>query len=104
MPDTEMSPEEITEMFGGEVAPIKVDHDEIEVILALQDIRGQLLAFVETENSSNPQPLLLLAKRLNITPLTVSRFLNGGGDMKISTMVLYARALGCTWNFTLKAA
>ena len=98
MSEIDMSQNEIPEIFGGEAQPIKVDAQELEVSLALQSIRVQLLEVAEKAKVGTVQ----LAGRLGIAPSAVSRFLGGEGDMKVSTAVLYARALGHRWELFLK--
>jgi hypothetical protein len=97
MSDIEMSPAELAEMFGGEVQPVEVDAQEVEVGLALQSIRGQITDAAERAKVGTVK----LAERLGIAPSAVSRYLGGEGDMKVSTAVLYARALGHRWHFSL---
>jgi plasmid maintenance system antidote protein VapI len=97
MPDIDLSKAEIAEMFGGEAGAVELDADEIEVSLALQAIRDQLLAVAEKARVGVTQ----LANRLHISPSAVSRLLGGESDMRVSTAVLYARALGCRWDFRL---
>ena len=96
--ETDLSQAEITEMFGGEAGPVEVNVDEIEVSLALQALRAQLLEAAEKTHVGVNQ----LSRRLRISPSAVSRFLGGEGDMKVSTVVLYARALGQRWEMFLK--
>ena len=60
---------EITEMFGGEAGPVEVNVDEIEVSLALQALRAQLLEAAEKTHVGVNQ----LSRRLRISPSAVSR-------------------------------
>ena len=92
-----LSSEEIQDLFGGEATPIKVDPDEMAVSLVLRSIRNQLADCAEATNVGVNQ----LARRLDVSPSSVSRFLNGEGDLRVSTAVLYARALGRAWNIAL---
>jgi hypothetical protein len=99
MSDTGMSQTEIMEVFGGEVQPVQVDSQELEVNLTLEHIRSQLVECMEKSNVGTVQ----LANRLHVHPSAVSRFLGGGGDMKVSTAVQYGRALGQTCAVTYTA-
>ena len=98
MSDTKMSQAEITEIFGGEVQPIEVDPQELEVGLALEHVRSQVVECMQRYDVGTVQ----LADRLHVHPSSVSRFLGSGGDMKVSTAVQYGRALGqtCTITYT----
>ncbi len=89
---------ETAELFGGEVTPIQPDQDELEVQIALRTIRDHLMATAERDKVGVNQ----LARRLSISPSAVSRFLGGDGDVRLSTAVLYARALGCRWDLHLR--
>jgi transcriptional regulator with XRE-family HTH domain len=97
MSDTDLSHAELTEMFGGQAGAIQTDADELEVSLALQSIRAQLIEAAEKSDVGISQ----LARRLHIAPSAVSRYLGGENDMKVSTAVLYARALGYRFESTL---
>jgi transcriptional regulator with XRE-family HTH domain len=84
-------------LFGGVAPNIESNNDEREVQLALRTVRDCLLETAERDNVGVNQ----LAKRLDISPSSVSRFFSSEGDIRVSTAVLYARALGCLWNFSL---
>jgi transcriptional regulator with XRE-family HTH domain len=97
MPDIELSEAEIAAMFGGEAGPIEIDPDEMAVALALRTLRDRLMEAAKADGVGVNQ----LAARLHISPSAVSRLLGGEGDMRVSTAVLYARALGRAWDFVL---
>lgn len=97
MPSTELSPAEVIEIFGGEVGTVETNADETEVSLALNTIRDHLIAAAKEDGVGVNQ----LAHRLDISPSSVSRFLGGDGDVRVSTVVLYGRALGRKWDFSL---
>jgi transcriptional regulator with XRE-family HTH domain len=97
MPETELSPDDVAEIFGGEVGTVETDADEIEVSLAVNTIRDHLKAAAKEDGVGINQ----LAHRLDISPSSVSRFLGGEGDVRVSTVVLYGRALGRKWDFSL---
>lgn len=97
MADIDLTLDEIAEMFGGEAGDITPDAEELEVTLALQSIRSQLIELAERQKVNGSR----LARRLHISPAAVSRTLGGESDMKVSTAVLYARALGHRWDITL---
>jgi hypothetical protein len=97
MPETELSPDDVAEIFGGQVGSVEIDADEQEVSLALNTIRDHLKAAAKEDGVGINQ----LAHRLDISPPSVSRFLGGEGDVRVSTVVLYGRALGRKWDFSL---
>jgi transcriptional regulator with XRE-family HTH domain len=88
---------EIAELFGGHARVIEPDNDELEIQIALRTIRDHLLSAAEHDKVGVNQ----LAGRLHISPSAVSRLLGGDSDMRVSTAVLYARALGRRWDFVL---
>ena len=88
---------ELKELFGAPARSIEPDNDQLEVQLALRTIRDYLMAAAELDDVEVNQ----LARRLCISPSSVSRFLGGEGDFHVSTMVLYTRALGRGWIFDL---
>ncbi len=98
MPDLDLTEAEIAEMFGGEAQPIETDPDEMAVATILARIRVLLHKAAEDGDVRVNQ----LAKRLNVSPSVVSRLLRSEGDMKVSTAVLWARALGKVWSFALE--
>jgi transcriptional regulator with XRE-family HTH domain len=89
---------ELAEIFGEKSEPIEVDQDELAVTLTLRDIRGQIIDAAREDAVGINQ----LARRLNVAPSSVSRALSDGGDMRVSTAVLYGRALGRSWDFRLR--
>lgn len=88
---------ETAELFGGEATAIQPNHAELEVQLALRTIRDHLSTAAEHDKVGVNQ----LARRLGISPSSVSRLLARDGDIRVSTAVLYARALGRRWEFAL---
>ena len=98
MADDEPTEAEIAELFGGRARDIQPNNDELETHLALRTIRDSLLVAAEEEKVGVNQ----LAGRLHISPSAVSRTLGGDHDMRVSTAVLYARALGRRWDFVLR--
>jgi hypothetical protein len=97
MTDNEPTEVEIADLFGGRARPIGPDNDELAVQLALRTIRDQLMVAAGHDKVGVTQ----LAGRLDISPSAVSRMLGGDNDMKVSTAVLYGRALGRRWDFAL---
>jgi len=97
MGDSELSQAEIADMFGGEAGPVVIDADEIEVSLALRTICDQLLEAAEKAGVDVNE----IARRLRVSPSTANRLLGGENDMRLSATVLYARSLGCKWDFVL---
>lgn len=97
MTDLDLSDAEIAEMFGGQAQAIETDPDEMAVAAALMRMRGLLREAAENDDVRVGQ----LADRLNVSPSVVSRMLRSEGDMKVSTAVLWARALGKVWHLTL---
>ena len=88
---------ETARLFGGQVVEIHPEDDLLEVQLALRTIRDHLLSVAERDGVGVNQ----LARRLDISPSSVSRFFSSDGDIRVSTAVLYARALGCYWDFKI---
>jgi hypothetical protein len=97
MNEPELSDAEAAELFGPPARAIKTDDDQLAVYLVLQGMRGDLMEAAEHDKVGNNQ----LARRLHISNSSVSRFLGGDGDFHVSTAVLYARALGRRWDFSL---
>lgn len=62
-----------------------------------QNMRGQLMAAMKADEVGVRD----LGRALGISPSAVSRFLRSAGDLKISTAVLLAHALGRRWNVEL---
>jgi transcriptional regulator with XRE-family HTH domain len=96
-PEHHLIDPETVRLFGGEVREIHPADDGLEVQLALRTIRDHLLSVAERDGVGVNQ----LARRLDISPSSVSRFFSNDGDIRVSTAVLYARALGCYWDFGL---
>ena len=97
MNTTEMPLDEVAAILGGPVEPLVPDPDELAVLLAVQRIRGLLLEAAQRDGVGVNQ----LASRLKVSPSAVSRVLRSEGDMRVSTAVLFALALGRQWVFTL---
>jgi hypothetical protein len=83
---------------GGEVtqAP-QIDPSDLEVAVAVGRVRGQILAAAKKEGIGVRE----LARRMKISASAVSRQLRSEGDMRFSTAVLFAHALGRRWHFSL---
>ncbi len=96
----DVSPEEAAQLFGSPVEPIPPDDKEIEVALALRRLRAFLAEAAEKEGVG----VNALAARLGVSPSVVSRLLRSDGDMRVSTAVLWAHALGYVWDFYLNDA
>lgn len=88
---------EIKELFGAPAREIQPDEDQLAVQLTLRTMRDELMEAAELDGVGVNQ----LARRLNISPSSVSRFLGGEGDFHVSTAALYARALGRRWECSL---
>lgn len=100
MADAEHTRAEIDEMaalLGGEVQQVHPHPDEQEVFLVLSKIRQLLLLATEEENVGVSQ----LANRLGVSVSAASRMVHREGDMRVSTAVLWARALSRVWNLEL---
>lgn len=95
---------EISEMtdllteFGSARETIDFDHDSESIAVLTGRIRGQLLEAISTDKVSLGE----LARRLRVSKSAVSRHLRGDGDLRISTAVLLAKALGRHWAITLR--
>lgn len=95
---THPSDEEMRELFGSPARAIEVDEDELEIVLLCKHVRHELFErAMQLGVGVND-----LARKLNVSPAVVSRFFSNEGDMRLSTAVLFARALDCEWTFTLK--
>lgn len=99
MSDADLTEVEAAELFGAQAREVQPDEDQLMVQLALRIIRDELMAAAEHDRVGVNQ----WARRLGISPSSVSRFLGGEGDFHVSTAVLYARALGHRWSFTLES-
>lgn len=99
-PEEELSPAEISAIFGDHVEEAHPDPREIEVALTLDKIRDLLKEAAEEESVGIND----LARRLDVAPSSVSRFFSSEGDMRVSTIVLYALALGRSFHPSLSHA
>ncbi len=97
MSDLVLTTEEIGDLFQGYAEPIRVNEDELSISITLRSIRDALMSAAESDSVGVNQ----LAKRLDVSPSVVSRMLRSEGDMRVSTAVLCARALGRVWDLTL---
>lgn len=88
---------EMAALLGGEVSEVYLDHDEQAVFEAAHEVRTLLHQQADQDNVTAAQ----LARRLAVSPSAVSRMLKNDGDIKLSTAVLWARALGQRWGFKL---
>lgn len=95
-----LTPEEIAFFSEGLEAFAKItpenDAEKKERLLAtyVSAVRGQVLARMEERNIS----VTGLAKRIGVSKNAVSRHLAGEGDMRISTAISLAYALGEEWS------
>lgn len=94
----ELTPEEAVAMFGAPVEPVPPDEREMELALALRRIRS-LLVEASVRHRVGVSDL---AARLDVSPSVVSRLLRSEGDMRVSTAIEWAYALGCVWEFNLR--
>ena len=85
-------------LAGGKVtkAP-QIDPSDLEIAVALGRVRGQILAAAKRDGIGVRE----LARRMNISASAVSRQLSSEGDMRLSTAILLAHALGQRWHFSL---
>lgn len=97
MNEPELSEAEGAGLFGGPAREIQADSDSLEVELALRTVRALLMEAAEDDKIGVNQ----LARRLHISPSSVSRFFGNDGDFHLSTAVLYGHALGRRWDFSL---
>lgn len=95
--ETSLSHEEAAEFFGVAVEPVPPDEQEMEIVLVLRKIRAMLAEAAQEDEVGNNQ----LASRLKISPSVVSRLLRSEGDMRVSSAVLCAHALGRSWSLKL---
>lgn len=92
-----LAPAQVAELFGEPVKPTPVDEDEMQVALVLRQIRSLLAEAADSEKVGVTE----LASRLNVSPSVVSRMLRSEGDMRVSTAVMWAQALGRVWDINL---
>lgn len=85
-------------LAGGKVtkAP-QIDPSDLEVAVAVGRVRGQILAAAKKEGIGVRE----IARRMKISASAISRQLRSEGDMRFSTAILLARALGRRWHFSL---
>lgn len=95
--ETSISHEEAAELFGVAVEPVPPDEQEVEIALVLRTIRAMLVEAAQEDEVGNNQ----LAYRLKIFPSVVSRLLRSEGDMRVSSAVICAHALGRSWSLRL---
>jgi transcriptional regulator with XRE-family HTH domain len=85
-------------LVGGQVTQDpQIDPSDLEVAVAVGRVRGQILAAAKKEGIGVRE----MARRLKISASAVSRQLRSEGDMRFSTAILFARALGRRWRFSL---
>ena len=98
MSDTLLDEAEAARILGGQVEDLEVSSDEIDVALVLRGLRHQLAEAAESEHVGVNE----LARRLDVSPSAVSRMTRSDGDMRVSTLVLWAKALGREWDVRLR--
>ena len=90
--------EELSALLGtGTAAPIR-DEEAEEIARVLGTIRSQLLAAAKEQRVGTRE----LARRLGVSAAAVSRQLRSDRDLRVSTAVLLARALGRHWTLALE--
>ncbi len=89
---------ELLDAMGGAFVPKQPIADaDFDIASASRRVRAQIqAAFVERGFT-----VRRLAKKLDVTPAAVSRHLRSEGDIRISTAVLFARALDMHWEIKL---
>jgi transcriptional regulator with XRE-family HTH domain len=86
-------------LLGGQVLrPPEFDSVDVLIGTSVRRVRGQILA----EAAAQGVGVRELARRTNVSPSAASRYLRSEGDMRVSTAVIFAHALSCTWQFVLK--
>jgi hypothetical protein len=96
----ELTHEEALELFGAPVEAIEPDSGELELSLVLNRIRALLMHAANHEGVGVNE----LATRLGVSPSVVSRLFRSESDMRVSTAVEWAHALGYVWDFNLRNA
>jgi transcriptional regulator with XRE-family HTH domain len=85
-------------LVGGKVAQVPlIEPADLEVAVGLGRVRGQILAAAKEEGVGVRE----LARRLKVSAAAVSRQLRSESDMRLSTAILLAHALGRQWHFAL---
>lgn len=93
-------PADFSFLGDGPVETPKVDPVGRELGALTQSVRGQITAAMKADGVGVRD----LARSLDVSPAAISRFLRSAGDLKISTAVLLAHALGRKWNVELIGA
>lgn len=92
--------DELTALTGGAFVPNPTYiGDDMAVATATRRIRAQLQAAAAKAGIGVRE----LANRLTVSPSAVSRHLRSEGDIRVSTAVLLAGAMGMRWEMTLVA-
>lgn len=92
--------EELEMLFGGPMPELQRDPTETEIAVLTGRIRGQLAEAAQQEHLGIRE----IARDLGVSPSAVSRHLRSDGDIRVSTMVILARALHRRWTITLDHA
>lgn len=82
---------------GGFDAP-EIDPTELLTAAVSGCVRGQILAAMNEDHVGVRE----LARKLGVSPSAVSRQLRSEGDIRISTAVILAHALGREWKMILQ--
>jgi len=98
--------EEQAVMFGGPPNDPAIAPAKAAVQAALSSIRKQLMQAIQAQGTFDGDAAVItrLAQKLHQSPEAVHAFLNRETDISISTMVLYAQALGLQWHINLVLA
>jgi DNA-binding transcriptional ArsR family regulator len=89
---------ELLAIMGAPFTPQQPIADtDFEIASATRRIRGQIRAAADKAHVGVRE----LAKRLGVSPAAVSRHLRSDGDIRVSTAVLFARALNMRWENAL---
>lgn len=92
MSSNDPTPDEYTalaEFLGGFPEDVQADAEEQSVFELLQDARWDLSQAAELQGIKGAE----IAARLGISPSAVSRMVNNTGDVRASTLVLWARSV-----------
>lgn len=89
---------ELRAEFGTVSGMPKIDPDGFAAALLAQQARGLLIEATHQDKIT----LTELARRLGVSKAAISRQMNSDGDLKVGTLAIIARALGCDVEITLR--
>lgn len=89
---------DLEDILGGKFSDLEADKVERLVVGVARCMRRLIADAMETDRVGVRE----LARKMKISPAAVSRQLRSEGDLRISTAVMLADALGRHWNISLE--